>query len=159
MPTRATTCIWFDGRIEEAAAFYTSLVPGSQIVGRQSYPEGLGKSAGNPLVVDFTIAGVPYQLLNGGPQFPLNEVVSIVLEVDDQVELDRLWGKLTADGGAEGVCGWLTDRFGLSWQIVPRRFNELLMTTDAETQRRLTEAMLQMKKLETSVFEEIAAGS
>jgi predicted 3-demethylubiquinone-9 3-methyltransferase (glyoxalase superfamily) len=158
MATKATTCIWFDGQIEEAAEFYTSLVPDSEIVGLQRYPEGLSKPVGDPLVIDFTIAGAPFQLLNGGPEFSLSAVVSIVLEVDDQAEVDRLWETLTGDGGAPGVCGWLTDRFGLSWQIVPRRFNELLTTSDPDTARRITEAMLQMRKLEVSVFEEIAAG-
>lgn len=156
MPTTATTCIWFDGPIDEAADFYVSVVPDSGIRSRMDWLDGDRK--GRPLVIDLTIAGTPYQLLNGGPEFPLSEVVSICLEVDDQAEVDRLWDALVEGGGQHSQCGWLSDRFGLSWQLVPRRYNELLLSTDAVTQKRLFDAMLTMSKLEMPVFEEIVAG-
>lgn len=153
----AATCIWFDGRIEEAAKLYVSLVPDSHIRSVSHYPEGSafpGPQAGDALTVDMTIAGVPYQLLNGGPQFPLSEAVSIVLTVESQAEIDRLWSTLTADGGSESMCGWCKDRFGLSWQIVPAGMDALMSGPNAG---KVTEALLQMHKIDLAALQAAAA--
>jgi predicted 3-demethylubiquinone-9 3-methyltransferase (glyoxalase superfamily) len=111
------------------------------------------------LTVDFTLAGQHFQALNGGPEFAFNEAVSFVIECEDQAEVDRLWDALTANGGEPGPCGWLKDRFGLSWQIVPRRLNELVEDRDPERARRAMEAMLQMGKIDVAELETAAAGS
>src|SRR5688500_4434137 len=118
-------CLWFDGQAEEAAEFYTSLLPNSQIdrVSRSPADTPSGPE-GTVLTVEFTLAGQPSMGLNGGNDFKFNEAVSFVIETEDQAETDRLWDALIADGGKESVCGWLSDRFGLSWQITPRRLNE-----------------------------------
>src|SRR5262249_12580446 len=125
--TTVYPCLWFDGTAEEAATFYTSLLPNSRVDRLWRSPaETPSGPAGMVLTVDFTLAGNHYQGLNGGADFKFNEAISIVVEVDGQAEVDRLWGALTANGGEPGPCGWLKDRFGLSWQVVPRRLNELL---------------------------------
>jgi predicted 3-demethylubiquinone-9 3-methyltransferase (glyoxalase superfamily) len=108
------------------------------------------------LTVDFTLAGTKFQGLNGGPDFNFNEAISIVIECEDQAETDRLWAALTANGGEPGPCGWLKDRFGLSWQIVPRRLNELMDDPDPDRARRAMEAMLQMGKIEVDELERAA---
>lgn len=152
------SCIWFDGRIEEAAQFYVSLVPGSQLGAVSRYPDDSafpGPDPGAALTVDFTLAGVPYQLLNGGPQFPLTEAFSIVLIVDGQDEVDRVWDALTADGGQESMCGWCKDRFGLSWQVVPRRFMDLMAGPSAGA---VSGALMQMRKIDIAELEAAAAG-
>ena len=149
---KVLTCLWFDGEGEDAARLYTSLVPGSEITGT------LGKTAaGGPLMVTFTLAGTPYQALNGGPQFKLDEAASIVVTTDDQGETDRLWDALT-DGGREGRCGWLVDRFGVSWQIVPRALPALLGGPDPDGARRAMEAMLQMHKIDIAALEAAYGG-
>jgi predicted 3-demethylubiquinone-9 3-methyltransferase (glyoxalase superfamily) len=112
--------------------------------------------AGMVLTVNFTLAGQQIQGLNGGPQSIFNEAVSFVIDCDDQAEVDRLWGALTADGGEPGPCGWLKDRFGLSWQIVPRRLNELLECPDSDRARRAMEAMLKMGKIDVAELERAA---
>ncbi|HEX2194770.1 MAG TPA: VOC family protein [Candidatus Limnocylindria bacterium] len=142
-------CLWFDGKAEEAASFYTSLLPNSSVdkVWRSPADTPSGP-AGMVLVVDFTVGGQQFQALNGGPDFQFNEAVSFVIECDDQAEVDRLWDTLIADGGEPGPCGWLKDRFGVSWQIVPKALNEMLDDDDEDAARRTMEAMLQMGKLE-----------
>lgn len=150
---KIATCLWFDCVAEEAAALYTDLIPNSEIGGVfPSDPEG------PPLVVAFSLDGVPYQALNGGPQFKHSEAASIVVLTDDQQETDRLWEGLIADGGCESQCGWLKDRFGLSWQIVPRRFIELSSTDDKAAAGRVVEAMLKMKKLDIVLLEKAFRG-
>lgn len=142
-------CLWFDGNAEEAAQFYTSLLPDSHVDRVwQSPADTPSGPAGTNLVVDFTLLGSRVQGLNGGPDFRFNEAVSFVIECDDQAEVDRLWEALTADGGEPDPCGWLKDRFGLSWQIVPRELNVLVDDPDPERARRPMEAMLQMGKIE-----------
>ena len=142
-------CLWFDGNAEEAAAFYTSLVPDSRIENVWRSPaETPSGPAGMVLTVDFTLAGQHFQALNGGPDFSFNEAVSFVIECEDQAEVDRLWDTLTADGGEPGPCGWLKDRYGLSWQIVPKAFNEMVESDDKDAARRAMERMLQMGKLD-----------
>ena len=142
-------CLWFDGKAEEAAQFYTSLLPDSHVdrVWRSPADTPSGP-AGMVLVVDFTLLGSRVQGLDGGPDFRFNEAVSFVVECDDQAEVDRLWEAFTADGGEPGPCGWLKDRFGLSWQIVPRELNVLVDDPDPGRARRAMEAMLQMGKIE-----------
>ena len=142
-------CLWFDGKAEEAANFYVSLVPDSRIdnvwrspADTPSGPEGM------VLLVDFTVGGQQLQALDGGRDFHFNEAVSLVIECEDQAEVDRLWEALTADGGAPGPCGWLKDRYGLSWQITPKALNEMLEGPDRDGARRAMEAMLQMGKLD-----------
>ena len=158
MPT-AYPCLWFDGKAEEAAEFYTGLIPDSHIdkVWRSPADTPSGP-AGMVLTVDFTVAGQRLQGLNGGPDFSFNEAVSIVVECEDQAEVDRLWDALTADGGEPGPCGWLKDRFGLSWQIVPEELNRLVSDPDPERARRAMEAMLKMGKIEVDELRKAADG-
>jgi predicted 3-demethylubiquinone-9 3-methyltransferase (glyoxalase superfamily) len=150
-------CLWFDGQAEEAATFYTSLVPDSGIDRIWRSPaETPSGPAGMVMTVDFHLNGQPFQALNGGPDFRFNEAVSFVLEFEDQAEVDRLWDALTADGGEPGPCGWLKDRFGLSWQIVPRQLNELVSDADPERARRAMEAMLRMGKIDVAELQRAA---
>lgn len=142
-------CLWFDGNAEEAANFYVMLLPDSHVDKVWHSPADTPSGpAGMVLTVDFTLGGQRFLGLNGGSDFRFNEAVSFVVECEDQAEVDRLWSALTADGGEPGPCGWLKDRFGLSWQIVPRALNEMLEDPDAEAARRAMEAMLKMGKLE-----------
>ena len=150
-------CLWFNGDAEEAADFYVTLLPHSHVDKAWRSPaETPAGPAGMVLTVDFTLAGQPLQGLNGGPDFPFTEAVSFVIDCEDQTEVDRLWDALTANGGVPGPCGWLKDRFGLSWQIVPRRLEQLLNDADPERARRAMEAMLQMGKLEVAELERAA---
>ena len=148
MPT-VYPCLWFDGKAEKAAEFYTSLLPDSRIekVCRSPADTPSGP-AGMVLTVDFTLLGTRVQGLNGGSDFQFNEAVSFVIECEDQAEVDRLWDALTADGGEPGPCGWLKDRFGLSWQIAPRELNDLMDDPDQGRARRAMEAMLKMGKID-----------
>lgn len=127
-------CLWFDGKAQEAAKFYCSVFPNSAI------------TADNQMVVTFDLNGIRFIGLNGGPQFVFNEAVSFVIECQDQAEIDHYWSKLTADGGQEGSCGWLKDKFGLSWQVVPAILPELL--SDPERAPRVLQAYMKMKKFE-----------
>ena len=146
---KITPCLWFDGKAEEAAEFYVSLLSDSRVdkVWRSPADTPSGP-AGMVLTVDFTVAGQPLQGLNGGPDFTFSEAISFGIECEDQAEVDRLWDTLTADGGEPGPCGWLKDRFGLSWQIVPRELNGMMEDPDPDRARRAMEAMLQMGKIE-----------
>jgi predicted 3-demethylubiquinone-9 3-methyltransferase (glyoxalase superfamily) len=142
-------CLWFDGQAEDAANFYVGLLPGSRIDKVWKSPADTPSGpAGTVLTVEFTLGGQHVQALNGGPDFHFNEAVSLVIECEDQVEVDRLWDTLTADGGEPGPCGWLKDRYGLSWQIVPKALNEMVESTDKDAARRTMEAILQMGKIE-----------
>jgi predicted 3-demethylubiquinone-9 3-methyltransferase (glyoxalase superfamily) len=157
MMTRLFPCLWFDGNAEEAANFYVSLLPDSRIVNVWRSPADTPSGpAGMVLTVDFTLAGQQFQGLNGGPDFSFNEAVSFTIECDDLAEVDRLWEALTANGGEPGPCGWLKDRFGLSWQIVPRRLAELLSDPDPGRAQRAMEAMLKMGKIEVAELEKAA---
>lgn len=152
-------CLWFDGNGEEAARFYTSLFPNSSIDHIQhapgDYPSG---KAGSVLVVEFTLMGQKYQALNGGPQFKFNEALSLSVSCDTQEEVDRLWQALTADGGKEVACSWLKDKYGLSWQIVPRRLPELMSSNDPAVAKRVFEAMMHMVKIDIAAIERAAHG-
>lgn len=145
---KVRTCLWFEKDGEEAARFYVTLLPDSRIesVYRRE-PDEPG------LVVDFTLGGAPYQILNGGPEVTQSAAVSISVVTEDQAETDRLWDALTADGGKEGRCAWLTDRWGVSWQIVPRVLIEGLMSDDGDAAERVFEAMLTMNKIDVAGIE------
>lgn len=147
MSAKVRTCFWFDGNGHEAAAFYVSLLPDSRIE-QEVRPD----PDAPPLVVEFTLAGTPYMVLNGGPMFKPNEAASVSVLTEDQAETDRLWRALTADGGAESMCGWLRDRYGISWQIVPEALPRLL-SRGGEGAARVQEAMMGMKKLDIAALE------
>ena len=154
-----TPCLWFDGNAEEAARFYVSLFPDSRIDKVTSAPaDNPSTDAGAVLIVEFTVAGQPMQGLNGGPQFPFTEAISFSILCEDQAEVDRLWEALTADGGQPSRCGWVKDRFGLSWQIVPRALPRLLGGSDRAGAERAMKAMLEMGKIDIAALERAYAG-
>jgi predicted 3-demethylubiquinone-9 3-methyltransferase (glyoxalase superfamily) len=150
-------CLWFDTQAEDAATFYTGLFEDSRIVEVAHYGSAGPRPEGMVMTVAFELAGQRFLALNGGPQFTFDEAISFEVECDSQEEVDRLWAALS-DGGSEGPCGWLKDRFGLSWQIVPARFNELLRTAEPEAAQRAITAMLGMGKLDLAALERAAAG-
>lgn len=146
---KITPNLWFDGNAEEAATFYVSLFPDSRIDNVYRSPaDNPSTPAGAVLLVDFTLAGQHFTGINGGPQFPFTEAVSFLIDCEDQAEVDRLWDALVAGGGTPGQCGWLKDRFGLSWQVIPREMGDLMASPDQEASRRAMEAMLQMSKID-----------
>lgn len=155
---KVTPCLWFDGQAEQAAEFYVSLLPDSRIdaVNRSPIDTPSGP-AGMVLTVEFTLAGSRFVGLNGGPQFPFTEAVSFQIACADQAEVDRLWAALT-EGGAEVQCGWLKDRWGVSWQIVPTRLLELFNDPDPGRARRAAEAMMKMIKIDVAELERAANG-
>ncbi|MEM7446377.1 MAG: VOC family protein [Pseudomonadota bacterium] len=152
MNAKVRTCFWFDGNGREAAEFYVSLLPNSRI------EREFTASDEEPLVIEFTLAGAPMMILNGGPMFKPTEAASISVLTEDQAETDALWEQLTADGGAEGMCAWLKDRYGVSWQIVPKRLVELINHPDKQAAGRAREAMMQMKKIDIAALEAAFAG-
>jgi predicted 3-demethylubiquinone-9 3-methyltransferase (glyoxalase superfamily) len=147
--SKISPCLWFDGEAEEAAKFYVSLLPDSRIekVQRNSVDSPSGK-AGSVLVMEFTLAGQRFMALNGGTRFEYTPAVSFKIDCADQAEVDRLWDALSANGGQAGRCGWLKDRFGVSWQIVPTVLPELLGGPDRAGAQRAMAAMMQMVKLD-----------
>jgi predicted 3-demethylubiquinone-9 3-methyltransferase (glyoxalase superfamily) len=145
--------LWFDTEAEEAASFYVSLFEDSRILRVVPYGEAGPGEPGSTMVVDFELLGQEYVAINGGPQFPFTEAVSFEVRCDDQAEVDRLWDALTADGGQEVQCGWLKDRYGLSWQIVPSRWFELVTGPDQAKVESAMRAMLEMKKLDIAELE------
>jgi predicted 3-demethylubiquinone-9 3-methyltransferase (glyoxalase superfamily) len=152
-------CLWFDHDGEEAANFYVTLFPDSRVDNVQRSPaDNPSMKEGGVLVVEFTIAGQEYIALNGGPHFKFNEAISLQVLTGDQEETDRLWEALTANGGEESQCGWLKDRWGLSWQITPKRLLELMADPDKDRSRRAMEAMLQMRKIDIAAAERAADG-
>jgi len=154
---KITTCLWFDDQAEQAANFYTSLFGNSRIVEVQYYNEAMPDRAGQVMLVVFELAGQRFMALNGGPEFTFTEAVSLHVDCADQREVDELWAKLT-DGGQESQCGWLKDRFGLSWQIIPRRLTELLNDPDPDRAVRATRAMLGMRKIDVQGLLEAVEG-
>jgi predicted 3-demethylubiquinone-9 3-methyltransferase (glyoxalase superfamily) len=157
--TSIATCLWFNGEAEAAARLYTSLLPDSRIDRVVKSPaDNPSTREGEILTVEFTLAGQRFIGLNGGPEFPFTEAVSISIECEDQEEVDRLWTSLILGGGQPGQCGWLKDRFGLSWQVVPREMNEMLAGPDAAGAKRVMEAMLQMTKLDVAKLREAYEG-
>ncbi len=149
MTSSIRTCLWFrDGRGREAAEFYCTLIPGSRIEATFDI-SGDGAS----WVIDFTLGGVPYQILDAGPMFTLTEAVSISVETDDQAETDRLWAALTTHGGEESHCGWLKDRYGVSWQVFPRRLTELTLRADKSVSAKAIAAMMKQRKIDIAEIE------
>lgn len=151
MSSSIRTCLWFrDGRGREAAEFYCALIPGSRVentfeINNVGFPASW--------LIDFTLGGAPYQILDAGPHFTLTEAVSISVETPDQAETDRLWTALTANGGEESHCGWLKDRFGVSWQVFPRRLTELTLSPDKNVSAKAMAAMMKQKKIEIAEIE------
>jgi predicted 3-demethylubiquinone-9 3-methyltransferase (glyoxalase superfamily) len=146
-------CLWFDGRAEEAARFYTSLFPDSRIdhIARTAI-DTPGAKEGAVIFVEFTLAGLPYQALNGGPHDQFNDAISLSVSCKDQAEVDRLWDALTADGGTPVQCGWLKDKFGVRWQIVPDAMIEMLREGDPKRSKRVMSAMMEMVKLDVAAL-------
>ena len=156
---KITTCLWFDGNAEDAARFYTSIFPNSRIDRVDSSPaDNPSGRAGSVLTVNFSLDGRSFIGLNGGPEFPFTEAISLSIDCDGQAEVDRYWDALLADGGQPSVCGWLKDRFGVSWQVVPRQMTELFNSGDREGARRAMEAMLNMVKIDVAELERAYAG-
>lgn len=155
---KITPCLWFDGQAEQAAKFYVSLLPDSRVEKVTRSPADTPSGpAGSVITVEFTLAGSRYVGLNGGPMFRFTEAVSFQIACADQAEVDRLWAALS-EGGSESRCGWLKDRWGLSWQIIPARMLELLSDPDPARGRRAMEAMLRMGKLNVAELERAADG-
>jgi predicted 3-demethylubiquinone-9 3-methyltransferase (glyoxalase superfamily) len=151
--SKITPCLWFDGNAEEAASLYVSLLPDSRVDSISRSPaDNPSTPAGAVLAVDFTLAGLRFRGINGGPQFAFTEAVSFAVDCENQAEVDRLWNALTEGGGSPGQCGWLKDRYGVSWQIVPRQLGEMLGDPDREKARRAMEAMLSMSKIDIAAM-------
>jgi predicted 3-demethylubiquinone-9 3-methyltransferase (glyoxalase superfamily) len=155
---RFTHCLWFDGRAEEAAEFYVAVFKDSRIVDTARYPEGSPGTPGAVMTVQFILNGERFLALNGGPQYKFTPAISFVANCDTQAEVDDLWQKLT-EGGEEVQCGWLTDRFGVSWQVVPSALGEMLGATDRAAAQRAFSAMLGMKKLDIAALRRAFEGA
>ena len=150
MTSSIRTCLWFrDGRGREAAEFYCALIPGSRIEATYEIPTEDGAS----WLIDFKLGGTPYQILDAGPMFTLSEAVSISVETDDQAETDRVWAALTTNGGEESHCGWLKDRYGVSWQVFPRRLTELTLKADKTVSAKAIAAMMKQRKIDIAEIE------
>src|SRR3954447_8629703 len=156
--SKLTACLWFDTQGEEAARFYTSLIPNSRITGISHYGEAGPRPAGSVMTVQFELDGQPFVALNGGPNYTFTEAISYQVSCESQEEVDHYWTALS-EGGEEGPCGWLKDRFGLSWQIVPTALPRLLQDPDAEKAQRVMAAMLKMRKIEIGELEQAAAAA
>jgi predicted 3-demethylubiquinone-9 3-methyltransferase (glyoxalase superfamily) len=150
---RVSTCFWFDREGEEAANFYVSLIPNSRVTAVSRYGKGAPLPEGTALTVSFELAGTPFMALNGGPHFKLSEAASIMVQCDSQAEIDRLWEALLEGGGKEQQCGWLKDRYGLSWQIVPAKLGSLMTDQDPEKVARVMAAVMKMVKLDLPALE------
>ena len=158
---KVSPCLWCNFDAEEQVNFYVSLLPDSRVNRVVRWPmdgtgPNQGRKKGDVLVIDFTLGGRNFIALVGGPTFPYTEAFSMSVTCDDQAEVDRLWAKLTADGGKEVACGWLKDKYGLAWQIVPRRMYELLADKDTAKAGRAMNAMMQMVKLDIGKIEAAA---
>ncbi|KJC33799.1 3-demethylubiquinone-9 3-methyltransferase [Bradyrhizobium sp. LTSP885] len=149
---KITTFLWFDTQAEAAARFYTSLFKDSRITAISRYPDAVSDKAGSVMLVTFELAGQQFRALNAGPQYKFNESISLLVECEIQAEIDEFWSKLT-EGGKEQPCGWLTDRFGLSWQIAPARLLELVSGDDREAASAAMRAMFEMKKIDIADIE------
>jgi predicted 3-demethylubiquinone-9 3-methyltransferase (glyoxalase superfamily) len=154
-----TPCLWFDTQAEAAAELYTGIFPNSRIVDVSRYGEGAPRPAGTVMTVQFELDGRPFVGLNGGPEFTFDEAISFQVSCRDQDEVDRYWDALLVDGGEVSTCGWLKDKFGLSWQIVPTRLMELMSDPDPARAQAATQAMLGMKKIDIAGLEQAAASA
>ncbi len=154
---KIVTFLWFDDQAEEAANHYVSIIPDSRILGVSRYGDAGPRPKGSVMVVQFELAGQHFQALNGGPEFKFTEAISLLVNCETQEEVDTLWERLS-DGGEKGPCGWLKDKYGLSWQIVPTVLERLLQDPDAEKATRAMQAMLQMGKLDIAGLRKAYAG-
>jgi predicted 3-demethylubiquinone-9 3-methyltransferase (glyoxalase superfamily) len=155
---KITTYLWFDREAEEAANLYTSIFKNSKILNVARYGDAGPGPKGTAMTVNFQLDGQEFIALNGGPMYRFTEAISLLVDCETQEEVDRLWNKLTADGGEESMCGWLKDKFGLSWQIIPSALFQLMSDPDPEKSKRVMEAMLQMKKIDVPTLERAHAG-
>jgi predicted 3-demethylubiquinone-9 3-methyltransferase (glyoxalase superfamily) len=159
MSRKIQPCLWFNKNAEEAAQFYAQTFPDSRIDSIErapgDYPSG---QAGDVLVITMTILGMPFMLLNGGPEFKFDEAISFQVSTDDQEETDRYWNAIVSNGGEESVCGWCKDRFGLSWQITPKRLTELMGERDPAKSKAAFDAMMQMKKIDIAGLDRAVEG-
>jgi len=159
MTAKIQPCLWFNKNAEEAANFYADTFPDSRIDSIErapgDYPSG---KAGDVLVITMTILGMPFMLLNGGPEFTFDEAVSFQVATDDQEETDRYWNAIVANGGQESVCGWCKDRFGLSWQITPKRLTELMSDGNPAKSKAAFDAMMQMGKIDIAALNRAVEG-
>jgi predicted 3-demethylubiquinone-9 3-methyltransferase (glyoxalase superfamily) len=148
-----TTSLWFDGNAEAAVAFYASVFDDVVVTNTLRFTEAGPGPEGSVLLIAFTLRGQQFIAINGGPQFSFSGAISFVIDCADQAEVDRYWAALTVDGGTEHPCGWLTDKFGITWQVTPRRLTELLSAGDAEASTRMTRVMYTMSKLDIAALE------
>ena len=154
---RISPCLWFDNQAEEAVHFYLSIFKNSKIKSTTRYSEAGPGPKGSVMVIAFELDGVEFVALNGGPIFKFNEAVSLSISCQSQSEIDHYWSKLSA-GGSEGQCGWLKDKYGVSWQVVPLPLTELMASSDASRVKRMTQAMFKMKKLDIATLEKAYNG-
>jgi predicted 3-demethylubiquinone-9 3-methyltransferase (glyoxalase superfamily) len=155
---KITTYLWYDNQAEEAAVFYTSIFKNSRVLEVNRYGEGAPMPAGTAMTVRFELDGQEFIALNGGPHFKFNEAISLYVDCDDQAEVDYFWDRLV-DGGEPSQCGWLKDRYGLSWQIIPRELPSLLFDQDPAKAQRATQAMFTMTKIDVEALRRAHAGS
>jgi len=155
---KITPFLWFNDNAEDAINFYTSIFKNSRVISLSRYGEGAPVPSGTLMSGTFQIEGQEFMVLNGGPHFKFNEAISLFVDCESQAEVDELWGKLT-EGGEEGNCGWLKDKFGVSWQIIPRALGQLLNAPDPAQAQRVMQAMLQMKKIEVEKLQQAYDGS
>jgi len=159
MPQKITPNLWFDTEAEEAADFYTSVFKDSRIITKTHYTEGAPREAGLVMTVEWELDGQRFVGINGGTQFKFDEAVSFAIDCEDQDEVDYYWEKLTEGGGSEGQCGWLKDKFGVSWQVVPTGWDEVFSDADPKRAERAMKAMLQMSKLDIGELRRAADGA
>jgi predicted 3-demethylubiquinone-9 3-methyltransferase (glyoxalase superfamily) len=155
---KITTYLWYDNQAEEAAVFYTSIFKNSRVLEVNRYGEGAPMPAGTAMTVRFELDGQEFIALNGGPHFKFNEAISLYVDCEDQAEVDYFWDRLV-DGGEPSQCGWLKDRYGLSWQIIPRELPSLLFDQDPAKAQRATQAMFTMTKIDVEALRRAHAGS
>ncbi len=154
---KITPFLWFESQAEEAARYYTSIFKNSRLTSITRFPEGTPMPAGTVMTVTFELDGQEFGALNGGPEFKFNEAISFYVHCQDQAEVDYFWERLS-EGGEEGQCGWLKDKFGVSWQIVPTALGELMGDPDPVKANRVTQALLQMKKLDITALQRARQG-
>ena len=155
---KITPFLWFDSNAEAAAQLYTSIFKNSKILAVSRYGDAGPGPKGSVMVVKFQLEGQEFTALNGGPRFTFNEAFSFVVNCESQQEVDEYWRKLTADGGQESMCGWLKDKFGFSWQIVPTALGKLMSDKDPQRAGRVMQALLQMRKIDIATLEQAAEG-
>ena len=151
--------LWFDGNAEEAVNFYLSVFPDARLGEVSRYGEGMPMPAGTVLVANFTLFGQEFGAINAGPEFKFTEAISFMIDCKDQAEVDYYWDKLTADGGEPSQCGWLKDKYGLSWQVVPSALGELMTDPDPAKANRVTQALMHMSKIDVAKLEAARDGA